>query len=129
MNYNIEQMADKVMERLYSMSKSETVIGDAFKLGSYEVVPIVKVSMGFGSGQGGGEDVKRGSGGGGGVAGGVSIEPIAFLVSSEDKIELIQVNKSKGLTSLFESMPGLVEKMAAFKKSDKDKEKKNEIDE
>jgi len=51
------------------------------------VIPISKVSFGFGSA--GGEGKRGEEGGFGGGGGGAKIEPVAFLVVSEDEVKLL----------------------------------------
>lgn len=121
MEFKLEDMLNKVLDQLSSMAKTETVIGEPFKLGEFTCVPVIKVGMGFGSGAGGAEqDAKGGKGGGAGA--GVGMEPIGFLVSKGDEISMISVSRSKGVQSIFEKVPDLVEKIIDMKK-DKDKEK------
>ncbi len=123
MELNLEDMLNKVIDQLRSVAKTETVIGESFKLGEFECVPVVKVGMGFGSGGAGGESDKKGGGKGGGAGAGIGIEPIGFLVTKDDEISMVSVSRSKGLQSIFEKVPDLIEKMVQMKK-DKGPEKK-----
>ncbi|MCB2219711.1 MAG: GerW family sporulation protein [Bacteroidetes bacterium] len=122
MEFNLEEMLNKVLEQLRSMAKTETVIGESFQLGEFTCVPVIKIGMGFGSGGGGAEDDKKG-GKGGGAGAGIGMEPIGFLVTKGDEISMISVSRSKGVQSIFEKVPDLVEKIIQLKK-DKEKEKK-----
>ena len=58
MEMKLEEMLNKVIDQLQSVAKTETVIGESFKLGEFECVPVIKIGMGFGSGGGGGETKK-----------------------------------------------------------------------
>jgi len=98
-------------------------IGETFKLGDFECVPVVKIGMGFGSGGGGGESDKKSGGKGGGAGAGIGIEPIGFLVTKGDEISMVSVSRSKGLQSVFEKVPDLIEKMMQMRK-DKEPQKK-----
>ena len=72
------------------------------------------------SGGGGGDAPKTGKGEGIGAGAGMGIEPIGFLVTREEEISFLGVNKSsKGMAAAFEKVPDLIEKMM----SKKDKEK------
>ncbi len=122
MEFNLEDMLNKVLEQLKDMAKTETVIGEAFILGEFTCVPVIKVGMGFGSGGGGAEDDKKG-GKGGGAGAGIGMEPIGFLVTKGDEISMISVSRSKGVQSIFEKVPDLVDKLIQLRK-EKDKEKK-----
>jgi len=124
MEFNLEEMLNKVLEQLTSAARTETVIGEPFKLGEFTCVPVIKIGMGFGSGAGGAEDDKKG-GKGGGAGAGIGMEPIGFLVSRGEEISMISVARSKGLQSIFEKVPDLVEKLMDKKKDKKDKNKKD----
>jgi uncharacterized spore protein YtfJ len=124
MEFNLEEMLNKVLEQLTAAAKTETVVGEPFKLGDFTCVPVIKIGMGFGSGAGGAEDDKKG-GKGGGAGAGIGMEPMGFLVSKGDEISMISVSRSKGLQSIFEKVPDLVEKLIQIKKDKDDKKKKD----
>ena len=124
MEFNLEEMLNKVLEQLKSVAKTETVMGEPFKLGEFTCVPVIKIGMGFGSGGGGGEDSTNKSGKGGGAGAGIGLEPIGFLVTKGDEISMISVSRSKGMQSIFEKVPDLIDKFINLKK-DKDKETKS----
>ncbi len=115
MEFNLDEMLNKVIDQLRTMSKTETVIGESFKLGEFECVPVVKVSMGFGSGGGSGESSKSNLGQAGAAGAGLGIEPLGFLVSRGDEISMISISRSKGLQSVFEKVPDLLEKLVDVK--------------
>ena len=124
MEFNLEEMLNKVLEQLKSVAKTETVMGEPFKLGEFTCVPVIKIGMGFGSGGGGAEDDNKKSGKGGGAGAGIGLEPIGFLVTKGDEISMISVSRSKGMQSVFEKVPDLIDKFINLKK-DKDKETKS----
>lgn len=121
MEANFEKMLDKVIEELKIAAKTETVIGEQFKLGDFTCVPVIRVGMGFGGGGGEGQDSKAGKGTGGGAGAGIGIEPIAFLVTKGDEISVLPVRKSTGLAAAIEKAPDLIEKYM-----EKNEEKKEE---
>lgn len=122
MEFNLEEMLNKVLEQLDSVAKTKTVIGEPFKLDEFTCVPVIKVGMGFGSAGGGGEEDNKG-GKGGGAGAGIGLEPIGFLVSRGDEISMISVSRSKGVASIFEKVPDLMEKIIELKKEKRKKEK------
>lgn len=124
MEFNLDAMVNKVFDELRSAVKTETVIGQAFKLGEFECVPVIKVSMGFGSGGGSGDASKRGSGNGGAAGAGIGLEPLAFLVTKGDEISLVSITRSKGLDAVFEKVPALLNKIMdkRTKKEEKEEE-------
>lgn len=112
---NLEEMLNKVLEHLKTTAKTETVIGEQFKLGEFTCVPVIKMSVGFGSGGGEGDDEKTGKGTGGGAGGGLTVQPIGFLVTKGNEISMIEVGKNKGLASVFDKVPDLMDKMMEIK--------------
>lgn len=119
MEMNIEHLVEKVTKFLQSEAKSETVVGEAFQLGDYSCIPVIRVGMGFGSGAGEGDAPKQdGHGEGGGVGGGMGIEPIGFLVSRADQISFISTKTNKGLSAAFEKVPDLLAKYLDHKKEE-----------
>ena len=110
MEMNFEELLSKITDFIQSEAKTDTVIGEQFKLGEFTCVPVIKVGIGFGSGGGTGDAPKTGKGRGGGAGAGMGIEPIGFLVTREDQISLMDVGKSKGLSAAFEKVPDLFEK-------------------
>ena len=124
MDFKLEDMLNKVLEHLDSVAKTRTVIGEPFELGEFTCVPVIKVGMGFGSGAGGGQQDAKGSKGGGAGAG-IGLDPIGFLVTKGDEISMISVSRSKGLDSIFEKVPDLMEKFIQMKRDKEDKGKKD----
>lgn len=110
MKMHLEEMIPQITEFLKNEANTETVIGKQFQLGQFTCVPVIRVGMGFGSGLGEGDAPKQGHGEGGGVAGGMGVDPIGFLVASKEKISFISTKTSIGLSKAFEKVPGLIEK-------------------
>ena len=106
----IDDMLGKVTEFLQAEANTTTVIGKEFKLGDYTCVPVVKIGIGFGSGGGEGKDAKRGSGEGGGAGAALSIEPLGFLVSGKDDIHFVPASNKKGVASMLDKVPDVLEK-------------------
>lgn len=121
MEINVEALLDKVSEQVKTLASTETILGDEFTLGDFTVRPVIKVGTGFGSGTGSGTDPKsKQSGTGGGAGAGIGISPVGFLVARGDEISFIPSDKKSGLSTLFDKVPDLVEKMAEMKNKEKD---------
>jgi uncharacterized spore protein YtfJ len=127
MDMNYEETIQKILDDIKSLAKTQTVIGEQFQLGEFTCVPIIKIAFGFGTGLGSGSEPKKGQGSGGGAGGGIGISPIAFLVTKGDEISVLNLEKKKGLSGVFDKVPDLMEKFIEIKsKEDKeDKEKKD----
>jgi uncharacterized spore protein YtfJ len=112
MEMQFNELLEQITTFIQNEANTKTVIGDSFKLGEFECVPVIRIGMGFGSGGGGGNAPKSAQGEGGGAGAGMGIEPIGFLVTKGEEISFIGVNKSsKGMAAAFEKVPDLVEKI------------------
>ncbi len=120
MEINVETLLNNVSEHVKSLARTETVLGEEFKLGDYTCRPVIRVGTGFGSGAGTGDDAKtKNNGSGGGAGAGIGVTPVGFLVAKGDQISFIPSDKRTGLSSLLEKIPDLVEKFADKKEKEK----------
>lgn len=117
-----ENLLEQVTSFIQNEARTETVVGEAFQLGEYSCIPVIRIGMGFGTGGGEGGDKKVGHGEGGGAGAGMGIEPIGFLVSRGNQINFISTKANKGLTAAFEKVPGLIEKFLEQRKAEQEKE-------
>jgi uncharacterized spore protein YtfJ len=119
----LNDMLGKITEFLKSEVKTETVIGQQFQLGSFTCVPVIGFGLGFGGGGGEGKGNAAGKGEGEGrgssAGGGMGMGPVGFLVTKGDEIQFISTKPSKGLSSVFEKVPDLVEKYFDSQKKEK----------
>ena len=109
------------LDRFHHIAKTETVFGEPLKVGDITLVPVSKVSIGFGAGGTGKED-KGGSGAG--TGGGVTVTPVALVSISKDGVDVHPFEKEWGdLGSLLALAPEAVKKLVKmFKKKEEDKE-------
>jgi len=122
----VEDLMKEVVTQLEKMITTKTIVGEPITAAGKTVIPISKVSFGFGSGGGEGKRGEEGGFGGGG-GGGAKIEPVAFLVISEEEVKLVGM-KGKGLDieKIIESVPELVEKVKSLKGKKKPEESADE---
>jgi uncharacterized spore protein YtfJ len=111
---NVVEILQGVVGELKQMAQSESIIGDPITVGDKTVIPVVKLSVGFGAGGGQGEDEKKRAGFGGGGGGGASIEPAAFIIMDKDGITLLPAKKGSW-EGLIESIPGIAKKIGKLK--------------
>lgn len=107
----INDIMTSAMENLKPLIDSNVVIGKIIKSGDLEIIPITKVTLGYVSG--GGEyyselkEIRRDteypfSGGSGG---GVSVQPIGFLVIKQNNVELVKIEQKGAIEKLIEIIP------------------------
>ncbi|HDJ38038.1 MAG TPA: sporulation protein [Methanosarcinales archaeon] len=123
----VEELMKEVVEQLETLITTKTIVGEPITVAGKTVVPISKVSFGFGSGGGEGRrDEKSGFGGAG--AGGAKIEPVAFLVISEDEVKLLSATgKGIDIGKIVEAVPEVMDKLKSMRgKQEKETEKTKE---
>jgi uncharacterized spore protein YtfJ len=84
------------------------VVGAPVTVGDRTVVPITKLSVGFGAGGAEGSRPDKGSGFGGGGGGGAMIEPVAFLVIDKDRVQLLTTRKHGAVEAVLDAAPDLI---------------------
>jgi len=121
MTMDITEVVKVIMEQIKETVRAETVIGSPVQCEDSVIIPVSKVGFGFGVGGGVNESAQKGSGMGAGV--GVSIEPIAFVVVSKGKAQLIPVkNREPAINHILDLVPSVLEMittLAAKKKEEK----------
>ena len=123
----IEELVKTVLSELREITTTKTVFGEPIQVGAATIVPVSKISVGFAAG-GGTKDAKSGQGEG--TGGGATIEPVAFFVVREDKVELVTIGKEGvGLGKFIDLIPQLFDKVKDLRTkgkatSDSQKEKK-----
>lgn len=114
----IEELLKSVLPELRQMAKAQTVVGDPITAGDSTVIPISKVSVGFG-GAGG---KQGGNEGGTGAGGGAMIEPIAFIVVTDGKVQLLPLtSKDTTIGKVIDLVPDILNRVGL-----KDKKKKSQ---
>jgi sporulation protein YtfJ len=109
----IEELVETVLTKLKEVTQTETVVGEPIKIQDTTLVPVSRVSIGFGAG--GGKQEKDGKGGEC-TGGGMTIEPVAFVVIRKDKVELIPMKGDEsGLGKVIDLIPQVVEKVKEYR--------------
>jgi len=86
----IEELVKTVLAEMRQLAKTETVIGNPVAVGEVSIIPVSRLSIGFGAG--GGHSTKE-HGEGEATGGGASVEPVAFFVIRGNDVELVSINK------------------------------------
>ena len=118
MSHNVPNMLENTIAKIREMVDVNSVVGTPITTpDGVTIIPVSKVSVGFG---GGGSDFVNKNGGenpfGGGAGGGVKINPIAFLVVKEGSVRMIPVAAPANTTAdrIVEMVPDTLDKVAAF---------------
>ena len=123
----VNKIMENTLEKMRQMVDTSTIIGDPIVTGDITLVPVSKVSYGFGSG---GADLPSKSNAelfGGGGGGGITIQPVAFIVIENGKCRMMQINNyTSSADRAIAMIPELVDKVTELLKSDKTDESKAE---
>lgn len=122
----IKDVMDAAMENLKPLIDSNVIIGKVIKSGDMEIVPITKVTLGFVSG--GGEyyselkEIRKETEYpfSGGCGGGVSVQPIGFLVIKTGCVELIKIDQKSSIEKLIETIPEIAKFISKNLSKEKD---------
>lgn len=121
----VQDVLRQLAEDMKQFAKTETIFGEPIEIQGSTVIPVCKMSIGYGGGGGEGEgtDEKKrgGKGTGAGAGAGVKIEPAALIIAKEGKISVVGIRaKGSKLETLLEMLPETIEKLKA--KTTKEKE-------
>ncbi len=105
---NVTDMVTVIMQQIRETARAETVIGAAVQSGDSVIIPVSRVSFGFGIGGGDRESSKKRSGIGTGV--GARIEPVAFVVVTGGKAQLLPLKSREAtLSRLIDLIPNILD--------------------
>ena len=119
----INDIMDTSMARIRDMVDVNTVVGDPIQTpDGITIIPVSKVTFGFGSG-GSEYPIKEKNGIGGGGAAAVKLEPIGFLIVKDGNVRMLNVSQPAGTTvdRLVEMIPDVIERVQGFIEKNKGK--------
>ncbi len=121
MSTPIEQLMSEAMKNIKAMVDANTIVGDVITTpDGTTIIPITRVSVGFGAGgsEFGARPEANGDKGkmfGGGTGGGISMNPVAFLVVTKDSVRIMPVSTTMSTVErIVDTMPELMGKFNAF---------------
>ena len=111
----LEGLMGVTLDKIREMVGSNTIIGDPITVEGAMILPVSKVTFGFASGGSdfGAKTTKELFGGGSGA--GVSVTPVACLVSRDGNVRTIQLADSNSTVDrALNMLPELVDKLCAL---------------
>ena len=118
MSQKLPNMLENTIQKIREMVDVNSVIGQPITTpDGVTIIPVSKVSVGFG---GGGSDFVNNKGGenpfGGGVGGGVKVTPICFLIVKDGNVRMMPVAAPASTTAdrIVEMVPDTLDKISAF---------------
>ena len=123
MSNKLPNMLESTIQKIREMVDVNSVIGEPITTpDGVTIIPVSKISAGFG---GGGSDFVNSKGGenpfGGGVGGGVNVTPICFLIVKDGNVRMMPVATPANTTAdrIVEMVPGVVDQVTGFVNSKK----------
>ena len=130
MSDTLKDMMDSTMGKIKSMVDVNSVVGDPIRISDdVVIIPVSKISYGFGAGGSDFENKTSSSSPffGGGCGTGVSISPVGFLSVSDGNVTFLQVESFHGaIDRLISMFPDLINKISSSIRKKKDEDKKDE---
>ena len=120
MSQKLPNMLENTIQKIRELVDVNSVIGEPITTpDGVTIIPVSKVSVGFG---GGGSDfVKNENAYGGGVGGGVKVTPICFLIVKDGNVRMMPVAEPANTTAdrIVEMVPDTLDKLTAYLDSKK----------
>ena len=88
---SIDTIASVILDKLRNIAQTDTIIGKPITVENTTLIPVSKVSVGFGLGSNTSKGETAGSGGG------VSVEPIAFIVVTDGDAKLMSLTRERDI--------------------------------
>ncbi len=119
MSQKLPNMLESTIAKIREMVDVNSVIGDPITADGVTIIPISKVSVGFG---GGGSDyatkndTRQEYPFGGGAGGGVKVAPVAFLIIKDGSVRMLPVAAPANTTAdrIVEQVPDLLDRITGF---------------
>ena len=117
MSQKLPNMLENTIQKIREMVDVNSVIGEPITTpDGVTIIPVSKVSVGFG---GGGTDFATKNGAdpfGGGVGGGVKVTPICFLIVKDGNVRMMPVAAPANTTAdrVVEMIPDTLDKLTAY---------------
>ena len=123
MSQKLPNMLETTIQKIREMVDVNSVIGEPITTpDGVTIIPVSKVSVGFG---GGGSDFATKASEnpfGGGVGGGVKVSPVCFLVVKDGNVRMLSVPAPANSTTerIVEMLPDTLDKITAYLDSKKE---------
>ena len=118
MSQKLPNMLENTIQKIREMVDVNSVIGEPITTADgVTIIPVSKVSVGFG---GGGSDFVNPKGAenpfGGGVGGGVKVTPICFLIVKNGEVRMMPVATPANTTAdrIVEMVPDTIDKLTSY---------------
>ncbi len=127
-NHPVNEMMAETIQKIRETVDANTVVGDPIHAGDITLIPVSRISFGFGTGASefGGKKAKTAEdnsfGGGGGA--GVKVTPVCFLAVSGTNVKIlpVEMQPESSVDRVMEMIPDAVSKISGFLEKRKNKD-------
>lgn len=122
--YELEGLFSASMEGLKGMIDTDTIVGKPIEtLDGTTIIPITRLSVGYGVGgwnydNSKNETSSKNDGITAGSGGGVTVQPVGFLVVSNGDVKLLNVDSTTPLEKICDMLPSALEAISGLVKKD-----------
>lgn len=119
-NNKLSEMMQSTMNNIKNLVEVNNIVGEPIVTPDGQtIIPVSKLSFGFGGA--GGDSVGSKQGYGGGSAAAVKIEPIGFLVVKDDGVRMINVAPpaKNGVDRIIDLVPDVMDKIESIANTNK----------
>ena len=116
MSQNLPNMLQDTISKIREMMSVNDVVGEPIVVGDVTIIPISKVSVGFGGGGADNAKAANKDAFGGGMGGAVKVNPVCFLVVKDGNVRMMPVPSPANSTAdrILEMVPDTLDKISAF---------------
>ena len=116
MSQNLPNMLSDTISKIREMMSVNDVVGEPIIVGGVTIIPVSKISVGFGGGGADNAKAANKDAFGGGMGGGVKVQPICFLVVKDGNVRMMPVPVPANSTTdrILEMVPDTLDKISAF---------------
>ena len=124
----VQEVLKQLAEDLKRFAKTETIFGEPIEVQGNTIIPVCKMSIGYGGGggEGVGDNEKKagGKGSGVGAGAGAKLEPAALIIAREGEISVVGIRaKASTWEVLLQALPETIEKLRKAKKEGGEEDK------
>lgn len=122
--YELEGLFSASMDGLKGMIDTDTIVGKPIEtLDGTTIIPITKLSVGYGMGGWNYDNTKgdvnsKVDGITAGSGGGVTVQPVGFLVVSNGDVKILNVDSTSPLEKVCDMLPSALDSLAKMLKKD-----------
>lgn len=114
----INEIIETLLRKAEDIAKTKTIVGDPIKAGEVTIIPISKISIGFGAG--GGKDNKKDANGEG-AGGGINIQPVAIISIYKNSSKLLMLSKKdQTVDKILDLVPDILNRFSPKKNNKKE---------